>query len=123
MTDKPEGERVIGRLWKRRGAPKPEAPAPIVEALVTAEVLTPAHRARIARWVAAQIVSYPPDRCFGCRLPIVYGARWLELVNDNARARFHFDCAPVWRAEQEGLARRAMGLTETSTRRTDREET
>ena len=67
-------------------------------------------KARIAKWVAAQIVSYPPDRCLRCRRPIVYGAKWVELVNDNDRARFHFDCAPAWRTRQEVAARRAMGL-------------
>jgi hypothetical protein len=72
--------------------------------------LTPAERTRIVRWVTAQIVNYPPDRCLCCRRPIVYGAKWVELVNDNARARFHFDCEPPWRAEQEVAARRAMGL-------------
>jgi hypothetical protein len=64
--------------------------------------------------VAAQIVNRPPDNCFHCRRPIVYGAKWIELVNDNTRARFHFDCAPVWRAQQESSARRAMGMKETS---------
>jgi hypothetical protein len=67
-------------------------------------------QARIARWVAAQIVAWRPDNCFHCRRPIVYGAKWVELVNDNNRARFHFDCAPVWRAQREAAARRAMGL-------------
>jgi hypothetical protein len=67
-------------------------------------------KAHIARWVAAQIVSYPPDRCLGCRRPIVYGAKWTEVINDNARARFHSDCEPVWRAQQETAARKAMGV-------------
>jgi hypothetical protein len=102
MTDKPEG----GRLWKRRGAP----PAPIAEAPVTAEVLTPAQRTLIARWVAAQIVSYPPDRCLRCRRPIAFGAKWVELVNDNARARFHVSCELAWREQQQMFARRALGL-------------
>ena len=67
-------------------------------------------KARIARWVMAQVVGYPPDRCLGCRRPIVYGAKWIELVNDNNRARFHADCAPVWRTRQEIAARLALGL-------------
>ena len=102
----PDSER-----WKWRRAMIAPAPAPthIVE-----EALTPTERARVARWVSAQIVSYPSDRCLCCRRPIVYGANWIELVNDNARTRFHFDCAPVWRAQQEAGARRAMGMKETS---------
>jgi hypothetical protein len=60
--------------------------------------------------VAAQIVNYPPDRCLCCRKPIVVGQKWTELVNDNGRARFHVDCAPVWRTQQEVAARRALNL-------------
>ena len=67
-------------------------------------------QAHINKWVTSRIISWPPDNCFCCKRPIVYGAKWVELVNDNERARFHFDCAPAWRAEQEALAPRAMGL-------------
>jgi hypothetical protein len=112
----PESER---HKWRR--GPKPHAvsmtvssPAAVAPLPALAPLINDAQakteRARIARWVAAQIVNYPPDRCFCCRRPIVYGAKWVELVNDNERARFHFDCAPVWRAQQEAAARRAMGL-------------
>jgi hypothetical protein len=81
-------------------------PAPIVN-----EAQALAERTRIARWVAAQIVNYPPDRCLCCRRPIVYGAKWTELVRDGDRARFHSDCMPAWRAGQEALAKRALGFT------------
>jgi gamma-glutamylcysteine synthetase len=60
--------------------------------------------------VTAQIVSWAPDNCFCCRRPIVLGAKWVELVNDNDRARFHFDCATAWKLRQETAARRALGL-------------
>ena len=69
-------------------------------------------QARINKWVASWIISWPPDNCLHCRMPIVFGAKWTELINDNDRARFHSDCAPAWRAEQEALARRAMGYNE-----------
>jgi hypothetical protein len=72
-------------------------------------------KARVAKWVAAQIVNYPLDRCLCCRRPIVFGAKWVELVDDNARARFHSDCAPLWRTQQERLARKAMGLSQRET--------
>jgi hypothetical protein len=75
------------------------------------ETLTRAQQARINKWVAAQIVSYPPDRCLRCRRPVAFGAKWVELVNDNAWARFHAVCEPVWRAEQEEPARRALGIS------------
>jgi hypothetical protein len=112
----PDSER-----WKRRRPrrlkapflPTPFAPSPAPVPLIN-EAQAKAERARIARWVQAQIVDYQPDRCFGCRRPIVFGAKWIELVNDDARARFHFDCAPVWRVQQEISARRAMGMKEAS---------
>jgi hypothetical protein len=106
------GQKVpMSARWKRRRAPKPDAcepPAPPILRIDEARVQV--ERARVARWVAAQIVNYPPDRCFCCRRPIVYGAKWTELVNDNSRARFHSGCAPAWRARQEIAARRALGL-------------
>jgi hypothetical protein len=108
----PDSERWKRRRPRRLKAPfalTPIAPSPAPAPLIN-EAQAKAERARIARWAAAQIVNYPPDRCFGCRRPITYGARWTELVNDNGRARFHFDCAPVWRTQQEVAARRAMGL-------------
>ena len=108
----PDSERWKRRRPRRLKAPSaltPIAPSPAPAPLIT-EAQAKAERTRIARWVAAQIVSRPPDNCFHCRRPIVYGAKWVELVNDNERARFHFDCAPAWRTQQELAARRAMGL-------------
>ena len=95
--------------WKHR----PTAPAPVASPLPRVdEARAGMEKARIARWVTAQIVNYPPDRCLGCRRPIVFGARWVELVNDNTRARLHFDGAPcgersrksppVWRLGSTG---------------------
>jgi hypothetical protein len=43
----------------------------------------------INRWVANTIVDWPSSHCFGCRKPIVVGQKWLELVRDDNRARFH----------------------------------
>jgi hypothetical protein len=110
----------MSERWKGRQALRPKAvvalastpiaPMPPPSPISAAEPLTAADRARIARWVAAQIVNRPPDNCFHCKRPIVYGAKWTELVNYNDRARFHSDCAPAWRAQQEVAARRAMGL-------------
>jgi hypothetical protein len=52
-----------------------------------------------------------PDAPLSVRAAI----RWIELVNDDTRARFHFDCAPMWRAQQEVAARKAMGLNQKET--------
>jgi hypothetical protein len=93
------------RRWKYRHTPAP-APAP-----APAPIETQAERTLINRWIANTIVDWPSSHCFGCRKPIVVGQKWLELVCDDNRARFHSDCEPVWRAEQEVAARRALGLT------------
>jgi hypothetical protein len=85
--------------WKYRHAPAPSEPAPIE---------TRAERVLIDRWVANQIVDWPSSHCFGCRKPIVVGQKWLELVHDDSRARFHCDCEPAWRAGQEVAARRSL---------------
>ena len=62
----------------------------------------------INRWVANQIVDWPFGHCFGCRKPIIVGQKWLELVCDDNRARFHCDCEPLWRTRQEVAARRSL---------------
>jgi hypothetical protein len=112
-----ESERWRGRRKPPEPSLKPLAVAlaPSPPSIPAPEPLTAADRARIARWVASRIVSWPPDNCFHCKRPIVYGAKWVELVNENERARFHFDCAPLWRADQERLARKAMGLGQRET--------
>jgi hypothetical protein len=119
-----EGNEMIGQKvpmsarWKRRRAPKPRGareppfppnvPAPPI--LRIDEARMQVERTRVGRWVASRIVTWASDNCAHCRWPIVFGAKWVELVNDNDGARFHFDCAPMWRAPQEVSARRAMGL-------------
>jgi|SRR5580704_6960768 hypothetical protein len=96
----------LSRRWRHRRAkaPKP-GPPPIVP-----KVLTAIERNRIARWVAAQIITWPSDRCLGCKRPIIYGAKWTEVARDNDRARFHVTCYPEWLAQQEVAARRALGM-------------
>ena len=70
---------------------------------------------RIARCVTSRIITWPPNSCFHCKQPIIAGQKWVELVNDNRRARFHFDCLSEWRAQQEVAARRALGLPSRNT--------
>ena len=83
--------------WKYRPPPPPSVSTHVADAL------TPAEQARIDRWVASRIVDYPIDRSFCCRRPIVAGQKWLEVQNDDDRARFHSDCAPEWRRQQEAV--------------------
>jgi hypothetical protein len=92
--------------WKHRRAPAPSedaAPAPAIENAAPASIETRAERVLIDRWVT-RIVNWPSSHCFGCKRPIGVGAKCVKLVRDNNRARFHSDCEPVWRAEQETLA-------------------
>jgi hypothetical protein len=100
----------LSERWRHRRRRRPKALVSAVTPTPTREPLTLVDRTRIARWVASRIVTWASDSCFHCRRPIAYGAKWVELVNDNDRARFHSDCAPAWRAQQEDAARRAMGL-------------
>jgi hypothetical protein len=106
------GQKVpMSARWKRRRAPKPPGARAAGPTNSHAdEARTRVEKTRIARGVTAQIVSWPPDNCFYCRRPIVFGARWVELVNDNERARFHSDCAPAWKLQQKAAGRRALGL-------------
>jgi hypothetical protein len=104
--------------WKHRRAPTRKAPvAPVAGAPIapTPIALAPhineaRARARIARWVAWRIITWPPDNCLHSRRPIVFGAKWVELVNDDDRCRFHAECLPAWRLQQETAACRALGL-------------
>ena len=86
------------------------APAPALALALAPAPAQPLVQARIAKWVKAQIITWAPNNCFGCRKPLVPGQRWIELVHDNDRARFHLECEPVWWEQQEALARRALGL-------------
>jgi hypothetical protein len=90
--------------YRRKRAPVIE-PAP-TEASAPTE--TQAERVLINRWVAWRIINWPSLNCFGCKRPIIVGEKWVELVRNDNRARFHSDCEPVWRAEQEVAARRAL---------------
>jgi hypothetical protein len=97
--------------WRRAAAAEDVAlsSAPVVEA-APVRIETPAERVLINRWLAARIVNFSPLRCFCCKLPILPDTRWVERVSDRGRARFHSDCEPAWRAEQEPVAKRVLGI-------------
>jgi hypothetical protein len=67
-------------------------------------------RRMINHWVADTLIDWPQDSCLGCRNRVHVGQAWTDVTNGDARARFHRDCEPVWRAEREALARRTIGL-------------
>jgi hypothetical protein len=71
--------------------------------------LSPADQARVASWVRGRLIDWPRDNCLHCRKPIT-AHPWIDVRNGEAMARFHQSCHDSWRAEQERLARRALGL-------------
>jgi hypothetical protein len=69
-----------------------------------------AERGRINRWIANQLIDWPPTSCLHCRRPIIVGQIWAVASNGEAMARFHRDCHAAWLAQQVIAARRALGL-------------
>jgi hypothetical protein len=67
-------------------------------------------RRMINHWVADTLIDWPQDFCLKCRKRILVGQDWIDVTNGDARARFHRECEPVWRAEREALARKTIGL-------------
>jgi hypothetical protein len=67
-------------------------------------------RRMINHWVADTLIDWPQESCLGCRKRILVGQDWIDVTNGDARARFHRECEPVWRAEREALARKTIGL-------------
>jgi hypothetical protein len=91
-----------------------DPPADLVELLRCAKpqiiAVLKAERGRINRWIANQIIDWPPTSCLNCRKPIVPGQRWTAVASGEAVARFHEPCHGEWLAKQEIAARRALGL-------------
>jgi hypothetical protein len=67
-------------------------------------------RRMINHWVADTLIDWPQDSCLQCRERILVGRAWIDVTNGDARARFHRECEPAWRAEREALARKTIGL-------------
>jgi hypothetical protein len=64
----------------------------------------------INHWVADTLIDWPQDSCLQCRKRILVGQPWIDVTNGDARARFHRECEPAWRADREMLARKTIGL-------------
>jgi hypothetical protein len=96
-------------LW-----PGDDPPADLVDLIrgAKSEIVAALHaeRRRINRWIANQIIDWPPTSCLHCRKPIVPGQVWTAVSNGEAVARFHQPCHAEWLAQQEVAARRAMGF-------------
>ncbi len=67
-------------------------------------------RRMINHWVADTLIDWPQDSCLQCRKRILVGQAWIDVTNGDARARFHRECEPAWRADRETLARKTIGL-------------
>jgi hypothetical protein len=79
-------------------------------AAAPAPMLTPLDRARIDRWIRDRLTVDWRDSCWRCRKPIIVGQQWAAVAGDGVTARFHQNCHREWLAQQEDLARRALGL-------------
>jgi hypothetical protein len=62
------------------------------------------------RMIADTLIDWPQDSCLQCRNRVLIGHAWTDVTNGDARAHFHRDCGPVWRAEWQALARKTIGL-------------
>jgi hypothetical protein len=68
-----------------------------------------AERRRINRWIADCLIEWQ-DSCLHCRKPVLPGQPWTVVSNGDVSARFHKNCESAWRAGQEALACKTLGL-------------
>jgi hypothetical protein len=92
------------------GEPPPEIVAVLKGAKTEIISRLQMERRMINHWVADTLIDWPQDSCLKCRKRILVGQDWIDVTNGDARARFHRECEPVWRAEREALARKTIGL-------------
>jgi hypothetical protein len=92
------------------GEPAPEIVAVLKGAKTEIISRLQMERRMINHWIAGTLIDWPQDSCLKCRNRILVGQDWIDVTNGDARARFHRECEPVWRAEREALARRTIGL-------------
>jgi hypothetical protein len=92
------------------GEPPPEIVAVLKGAKTEIITRLQMERRMINHWVADTLIDWPQDSCLKCRKRILVGQGWIDVTNGDARARFHRECEPVWRAEREAVARKTIGL-------------
>ena len=69
-------------------------------------------QARIKRWIANQLINWPPTSCLHCRKPTDVGRAWTTLANDGVSARFHQSWSRRMADSAGGAcARKALGST------------
>ena len=56
------------------------------------------------------------DSCWHCRKPFIPGQKFVDVRGNEVIVRFHAQCESEWRAQRQVLARRALGLTDETSR-------
>jgi hypothetical protein len=92
------------------GDPPPDIVALLKDAKTEVVSRLQMERRMINHWVADTLIDWPQDSCLQCRKRILVGQAWIDVTNGDARARFHRECEPAWRADRETLARKTIGL-------------
>ena len=100
------------KRWKHRRKAEPQATSTAAPTLAQPLASSPYDQARIGKWICDRIIDWRGS-CWRCRLPILPGQAWLAVGDNEVQARFHRDCHSEWLVQQEALARKALGLTET----------
>jgi hypothetical protein len=98
-------QRVIKRAEARRVV---TAPAPVQ--------ISKLNQARISKWIRNRLAAALPGLCWHCRRPFTAGQKFVDIRGDEVVVRFHAQCESEWRAQREVLARRALGLTDETSR-------
>jgi hypothetical protein len=66
--------------------------------------------ARIRRWISDRLVADWRSTCWRCRKPFVVGQKFVDVRGNEVTVRLHQPCYAEWLAQQEALARQALGL-------------
>jgi hypothetical protein len=69
-----------------------------------------ANQARIDKWIRDRLTAAWAGSCWHCRRPFAPGQKFIDVRGAEVVVRFHQQCESEWRAQQEVLARRALGL-------------
>jgi hypothetical protein len=67
-------------------------------------------RREITRWINNHFISSPPGCCTHCGGGPRANDRFVIVVVGNDRGEMHVSCHPVWLAEREAEARKALGI-------------
>ena len=110
-------ERVIKRAEAKQAvSPTPTASQTVGVRRSPPFQLSPYDQARVDKWVRDHLTADWPYGCWFCRRPFIAGQRFVDVRGDRSVVRFHAQCEIEWRKAQEMLARKALRLTEETSR-------